>query len=124
MTVSIDIDNHPSCNNHTDDGQLTANVTAYEHPHIELPTQPNVNDYNFIWNDSITGQTISNIGVGEHTVTVTYKDYGCPVENSIYLFALTNITANPGFRFKGELYDDNSTYCVVIRRIDKLLQRS
>ena len=112
MTVSIDIDNHPSCNNHTDDGQLTANVTAYEHPHIELPTQPNVNDYNFIWNDSITGQTISNIGVGEHTVTVTYKDYGCPVENSIYLFALTNITANPGFRFKGELYDDNSTYCV------------
>ena len=74
--------------------------------------QPNASNYNFTWNDSITGQTIRNVGVGEYSVTVTYKDYGCPVDNSIYVFALTNITANPGFRFKGEIYDDNSTYCV------------
>ncbi|MDD2564964.1 MAG: gliding motility-associated C-terminal domain-containing protein, partial [Salinivirgaceae bacterium] len=111
MTVGIEIDNRPTCNVNSIDGQLSATVIAGEHPHIPLVPQPDPSVYSYSWSNDSVGQSVSGFGLGSHAVTVTYEGL-CPVSNFIYIdSAHHNIFANATLDPTAGITKD-STFCI------------
>jgi len=69
---------HPDCPNQTD-GAASATVAG------GLPP------YNFLWNNGLTTASISNLGIGTYTLTVTDQN-GCTTNTSV---ALTAVDSQP-----------------------------
>ena len=111
MTVSLAIDNHPTCNVNSTDGVLSASVIAGYHPNIPWETQPDATVYGYEWSNDSTGSTVGGIKLGSYNVTVTYNGQ-CPVSNSILVdLARNNIFANATLDPSAGVTKD-STVCI------------
>jgi gliding motility-associated-like protein len=116
MTATIAIDNHPTCNVNSPDGQLRAVVVAGYHPNIPWETQPGQDAYTYLWSNDSTRHIVTGIGLGAYSVEVRYGTLGCPVSASILMdSARNNVFANASLNpqlIPNHPLTKDSTYCI------------